>query len=480
MTDSPTPKLRPMPSDEEAEKGVLSCVLHDPGRLLPRVRSELGLDAFYHNAHRLLLEVMLDLESAGKPADPIVIGDSLKERDLTQKVGGPSFIMELLDFIPAPTHFDYYRNILKEKMARRAVIAACTELMERAFGLGEEGDWRELCVSAQGELFKLTQEHGRLRDFVPAAALMEEVDTYINEALKNRGHVTHGVATGFTDLDRTLMGLKPGQLFIIAARPSMGKSSIAMNIAECVAFAEGHYNEFRQMPLGVGIVTLEMSGQELLTRMNLGRANVQLGRVANGFFSRSDLKALAEEGMKLRRAPIHILDTGNLTIQELRGLARAAVAQHRLGVLIVDYLQLLKSNTKAARGNRYIEVQDVSQGLKALAKELQIPIIALAQVSRKAEERKGCRPEMGDLRESGDIENDADIIGLLWRESRYKDCPEDQDEEEWASKATLIIAKNRNGPVGDLPLHWTGPLARFRSTTSHLNSNNEEQHQKGE
>lgn len=468
---------RSMPFSNDAEKGVLSCFLHNPTELVPDARHSLAVEAFYHPANRLLFQVILEMDENLKPIEYIALSQRLQDSGQMDKIGGQGCLAELLDFVPTPTHYGYYKGIMRRMHARRMVIGKCTELIAKAYDCSEEENWQDLCIEAQGELFQLTQEHGQARRFEPAAKYMDGVETFINEAIKNRGHVTHGIATGFTDLDRLLMGLRGGQLIIIAARPKMGKSSLADNLSECIAMANGHYHEFNQAPLGVGQVTLEMSAEEKLIRMTMGGAGVSMGRVRDGFVSAFDKKRINEQLGKLRAAPIYILDTGDLTIQELRGLARHAVAQHKIKVLIVDYLQLLKSNTKMAKGSRYVEVGEVSRGLKALAKELNIPIIALAQLGRKPEERKDGRPVASDLRESGDIEQDADMIGLIHRISEYVDCPDDEDPDAFRKKATLIVAMHRNGPVGDIPLKWEGPLVRFSSTTEYLNSNNQDQHQ---
>lgn len=470
-----------MPFSNDAEKGTLSCFLHNPTDLLADARSSMVPEWYYHPANRLLYGVMQEFAAALKPVEYIALSQHLQDTGNMDKIGGQGMLAELLDFVPTPAHYGYYKGIMREKYARRVVIGKCTDLIQKAYEYQQEEEmsWQDLCVEAQGEFFALTQEHGQARRFEPAAKYMDGVEAFINEAIKNKGHVTHGIATGFTDLDRTLMGLKGGQFVVIAARPGMGKSSLADNLAECIALAMGHYHEFTQKPIAVGQVTLEMSAEEKLIRMAMGGAGVSMGRVRDGFVSKDERKMINAMNDKLRAAPIFILDTGNLTIQELRGLARHAVSQHKIGVLIVDYLQLLKSSTKLAAASRYVEIGEISRGLKALAKELNIPIIALAQLGRKPEERKGGRPVASDLRESGDIEQDADVIGLIWRESEYNDCPADQDEVSWNQKATLIIAKQRNGPVGDLVLKWEGPLVRFTSTTCHLNSNNTAQHQAG-
>jgi replicative DNA helicase len=470
-----------MPRHEEAERGLLSCLLND-ARLIATARAQLVPEVFYNVVNAAIYQIILDIDAGDRPADLVTISDEMIKQGVSEKLGGPGFLAELFSFVPTPVHFTHYRDILQAKYARRVVIQTAEGLIERARLFDQDQDWRDLCLEAQGALFTLTQNHGQTRQFVPAAQIMPEVAGYIQEAMENKGHVTHGLATGFTDFDRLTMGLKPGQLVIVAGRPAMGKSAFAANIVESIALASGHYSEFDQPRYSVGLVTLEMSGAEILTRMTMGRSSVNMLRVRDGFCGKDEARKIANITKELSGAPIDILDTGNLTIQELRPLCRQYVNQKKLsgtpvGCLVIDYLQLLKSGSKRARDNRYIEIQEISQGLKALAKELALPIIVCAQLGRKVEERKGCRPMMSDLRESGDIENDADIICLLYRRAYYMDCPKEENEADFATEAELIVDKHRGGPVGSIKLRWTGELARFDSLTSRLASNNPNERQ---
>lgn len=482
-----------MPYSEEAEKGVLSCFLLNPMELIIDFHGNGGEEMMYHPAHRCLFGVMLELVTTAKPVDLVSLSHALTDRGLLGKTGGASMLAELYSFVPTPAHYPYYKQILLEKLAQRTCITVCTEIIQKVYEIGtaqhedhghpgeELMDWRSMVMQAQSRLYALTQTGGRQKRFVQVKEVMHRVFDHINEAISNKGHVTHGIATGFTDLDRTLMGLKGGQLFVIGGRTSMGKSALAANIAESAALADGHYGEYRQEPVAVGFVTLEMSAEEIMLRMNMGRAGINLLRAKDGFIrDRETIKRITTTNAELGKSPIYILDTGKLSIQELGCIVRMTknqYPQHKRWLWIVDYLQKISSDTRAAQGNKYIEISQVSGGLKALAKEVNDPFIVPAQINRDAEKNKSGRPQMSQLREGGDIEQDADIVGLLYRPAYYLDCPADECEDSWDEKSFLILDKNRNGGTGDIPMRWKGPLARYESVTNKLNSNAEAEQQ---
>jgi replicative DNA helicase len=283
--------------------------------------------------------------------------------------------------------------------------------------------------------------------------------TQIDELYHRRGQIT-GLATGFSDLDKMTDGLHAAEMIVIAARPSMGKTALAMNIAEHVAV---------DLQKPIAVFSLEMSSQQLVQRLLCSRAKVDLGRVRNGFLSERDFPALTAAASKLNDAKIFIDDTAGISILELRAKARRMKSQHGIQAIFIDYLQLLRSTTRRAQDNRQIEIAEISSGIKALAKELNIPIVVLAQLNRNPESRSGeskGRPRLSDLRESGSIEQDADLVGLLVREEYYADTDEDKKAAE--GKATLIIAKQRNGPVGDVPLTFLKEFTRFETRAAEV------------
>jgi len=303
----------------------------------------------------------------------------------------------------------------------------------------------------------------------------------IDQIRKNRGHVTEGLATGFTDFDRTTMGLKPGTFTVIAARPAMGKTALAQCAVENIGTGTGHYREYNQPAQKIVFISLEMSSEELVQRMLLSRARITLKKLRTGMFSKDEMKNLQDSVAAFMQSHILFWDTTDLSIQEIRSKMRAAKKNHGITAIILDYLQLVKSNTRSAKGNREREVTEVAEGFKHMAKELGVPVIALAQLNRESENRgTNGKPKMSDLRESGGIEQAADNVALLWRPAYYKpEAPSDFEgtDETWQQKAFLILTKHRNGPTGEIPMKWTGELTRFESETDHLMSNNEEHHQ---
>lgn len=465
-----------MPYSEEAEKGVLSCFLQEPVALLDHAADNVSMESFYHPIHRLLYGTFLDFRANGNPIDLVTVSNYLLDNQLMDKAGGPSFIAELLSYVPTPAHYPYYCGILKEKLWQRSVLDVCGRVSQSVYDPEEQVV--DMLRKGVNDLFEVLQaRQGFEKRFVPIKEVVPEVIEEIEQAIKNMGHTTHGIATGFTDFDRRTMGLRKQQHIVIAGRPAMGKTSFGMNIAENIATANGHYKEFRQAPLRVGVVTMEMTRKELTSRMILGRAHVNLRKSQTGMLGREDQRNITSAAKDLQQSPILFLDTGKLSIQELTILVKRAVVQHQLDVVIIDYLQLLKSDSKKAQSNRQVEVGEVSQGLKALAKEANILVISLAQVGRSAEDRPGCVPQLADLRESGDIEQDADMVLLLYREAYYANRKKKKDDEEEPlsdDTARLIIAKGRDTGTDDCNLTWDGPFTRFGSTTNRLYSNNDE------
>jgi len=441
---------RLLPQSPDAEQGVLCSFLINP-REVGGLCVERGLTAewFHIPAHSGIFAVLLELWNAAKPIDFITLTQLLRDRGLLDQVGGAAFITELFTFIPTAANAAYYIDILQEKWTLREVITTCTEYAARSYD--EQDNVPTLLDEVEQHINRIARERFQAKSLSMKDQVMEAIES-IEKLYERRGSIT-GLPSGYTELDKMTDGLHAAEMFVIAARPSMGKTALAMNIAEHVAVDH-------KMP--VAIFSLEMSSQQLVQRLLCSRARVNLQRVRDGFLSDRDFPNLTTAASKLAESKIFIDDTAGLSILELRAKARRLKTQHDIQLIVIDYLQLLRSTSRRAQDNRQLEIAEISSGVKALAKELAIPIIVLAQLNRNPENRSGDtkgRPRLSDLRESGSIEQDADIVALLVREEYYADSDEEKQEAE--GKATLIIAKQRNGPVGDVPLTFLKEFTRF-------------------
>ena len=453
-----------MPFSDDAEKGVLSCFMHNPTDLLNDAQVNIPAEAFYHPANRLLYEVMLEFNGGHRPVEYIALSQHLQDKGLMEKLGGQGMLAELLDFVPTPTHYGYYKGILRDKYLLRRIIGACTESIQNAYeyqedvpGLLDRVEERVLSVREDTEsqdAIKPLKHH-----------VMEALDS-IDEMIRTPGKL-RGISTGYKKLDSLCNGLQAGEMFILAARPSMGKTSLVMNIVE-------HAAAVSEVP--VAVFSLEMSAVMLVRRLIAARAGVNMGRIMGGMLNREEVRGISRACGELQKAGIFIDETPGLNILDFRAKARRLKKQHNIGLIAIDYLQLMTSGTKRAKENRQIEIAEISAGIKGVAKELKIPIIVLAQLNRQVEQRKGQRPMLSDLRESGSIEQDADMVGLLTRADyagskqeddekggRGKKSEKDSADQDEANKgkALLIIAKNRNGPTSDVPLKFAAELMRF-------------------
>ena len=393
--------------------------------------------------------MLLELWNAAKPIDFITLTQVLRDRGQLDQVGGAAFVTELFTFIPTAANAAYYIEILQEKWTLRQVITTCTEYAARSYD--EQDNVPSLLDEVEQQINKIARERFQAKNLSMKDQVMEAIES-IEKLYERRGSIT-GLPTGYAELDKMTDGLHGAEMFVIAARPSMGKTALAMNIAEHVAVDH-------KKP--VAIFSLEMSSQQLVQRLLCSRARVNLQRVRDGFLSERDFPNLTTAASKLAESKIFIDDTAGLSILELRAKARRLKTQHDIQLIVIDYLQLLRSTSRRAQDNRQLEIAEISSGVKALAKELAIPIIVLAQLNRNPENRSGeskGRPRLSDLRESGSIEQDADVVGLLVREEYYADTDDEKKESE--GKATLIIAKQRNGPVGDVPLTFLKEFTRF-------------------
>ena len=401
---------------------------------------------FYQPAHAMIYTILVECWTDQRPADVITLTQILRDRNQLDAVGGPAFITHLFTFTPTAANAEYYIEIVREKYVLRQIIAACTECAARAYD--QQGEVNTLLDEVEQRVLSISEN--RFKDQIPVMKdqVMEAIET-IEKLYERRGAIT-GLPSGFANFDRMTNGLHPAEMVVIAARPSMGKTAFAMNIAEHVAIVAKH---------PVAIFSLEMSSQQLVQRLLCSRARVNLGKVRDGFLSERDFPNLMNAAGKLAESQIYIDDTAGLSILELRAKARRFKQMHDIKLIVIDYLQLLRSTSRRAQDNRQLEIAEISSGVKALAKELQLPIIVLAQLNRNPEARAGGKPRLSDLRESGSIEQDADLVGLLVRSEYYAE--DEEQREETKGEAELIIAKQRNGPVGEVKLTFLKEYTRF-------------------
>jgi replicative DNA helicase len=443
---------RSMPFSDEAEKGVLSCFLQNPIELLTDAQIALKPESFYHPANRLVYEVLLEFYNAQRPIDLVTISHHLMDKQLMDKMGGPGALAELYSFVPTSAHYPYYKGIIHDKHLLRRIISSCTESIQNAYEYQEDVP---LLLDRVEQRMLSVREDTESRDAMKPfkTQVMEAFDS-IEEMLRHPGKL-RGLSTGYRKLDQLCHGLQGGEMFILAARPSMGKTSLVMNIVE-------HISVDNKQPAAV--FSLEMSSVMLVRRLIVARAGVSMGRLLGGLLSREEMRSVSRACIELQESNIYIDDTPGLDILEFRAKARRLKKQHGIEMIAIDYLQLMTSATKRAKDNRQIEIAEISAGVKGVAKELNIPIIVLAQLNRQVEARKGGRPMLSDLRESGSIEQDADMVGLLTRAdyagSKQEDEPKEEDESK-KGEALLIIAKNRNGPTDDVPLTFRAEFMRF-------------------
>jgi len=432
-------ELKLPPQSEDAERAVIGALLLDEEAIL-KIVDFLKAEHFYNSNHGIIYERIVGLFEQRKSIDLLTLTNILKRKKQLKKIGGVTFLSDLVNSVPTASHIEEYAQIVKEKSIRRRLITVSSHVNEIAFN--EDEDIERLLDDAEQELFAVSEESVE-RDFVHVSKLLEESYERAEEADKQKEKV-QGVKTGFLLLDGILGGLQQSDLVILAARPSVGKTSLALDIARHAATREKQ---------NVGIFSLEMSNMQLMDRLLAMQVNANLWDLRMGKLPDEAFERLADAMGVLSESGLYIDDTPGLNILEMRTKARRMMAEHGVNLIIVDYLQLMEGKTKE---NRVQEVSEISRFLKNLARELKVPVLALSQLSRAVEARTTRIPQLSDLRESGSIEQDADVVMFIHREDIYNP---DSDKK---GIADLIVAKHRNGPIGQVELYFVKEQARFR------------------
>jgi replicative DNA helicase len=438
MSISVSPDRIP-PQNIEAERSTLGSMLLEKEAIYKGIEILKPVD-FYREAHRVIFEVVTHLANKSEPVDIITVSEELKQRSMLEKVGGVSYLTDLANSVPTAANIAYYAKIVEEKSILRAIINVAANII----GLGYQGT-EEVDVildEAEKQIFQITQKRN-VAGFVSLKNILIETFERIEQLYESKGGVT-GVPTGFVDLDRMTAGLQPSDLIIIAARPSMGKTTFALNILR---------NATVELKIPVIIFSLEMSKEQLALKLLCSEAGVDNQRIRTGTLMDADWPRLSHALGRLSDSNMFIDDTPSISALDIRSRARRIKAEHGLGLIVIDYLQLMQ--TRGRSENRQQEVSEISRGLKSLARELQIPVIALSQLSRAVEQRADKKPNLSDLRESGSLEQDADIVAFLYREDYYN------PETDKKNITELIIAKQRNGPVGSVDMLFQKEFSKF-------------------
>jgi len=445
-----TPGHRLPPQSLEGEMSVLGGVLLE-NEALNKALEILRPDDFYRDSHRKIFTTLIELANRGEPADLVTLTAALQQQGELDAVGGSSYLATLVDFVPTAANIAYYCRMVKEKAISRHLIRVATEIATRGYDGGEVEqtlDW------AEKSIFEITGMKTRPSYFATRDILKDTFKTI--EKLFERKELVTGVPTGFVNLDTMTAGLQAGDLVIVAGRPSMGKTAFVLNVVENAAV----HNE---SPVPTIVFSLEMSKESLVQRLLCSVAKVDAGRLRTGHLGESDWPKLTNGAGLLSEAPIYIDDTPAISVLELRAKARRLKAEKNLGLIVVDYLQLMQGHNSESRQQ---EISEISRSLKALAKELSVPVVALSQLNRSLENRTDKRPIMADLRESGAIEQDADVIMFVYREAVYCDACKKRDgscDKGHDKDAEIVIGKQRNGPIGTVNLTFRGEFTRFEN-----------------
>jgi len=432
------------PQSVEAEMSILGGILLE-NEAINRVLDILVPEDFYRESHRKIMKAMIELNEHREPCDLITLTTVLKKRGELEEVGGGAYLATLVDFVPTAANIAYYARIVKEKAIARNLISAATEIVTD--GYDEQSEIEQLLDKAQKTIFEISEN--RLKTpYFQLSAILKDTIRHIGELYEKKDHTT-GVPTGFIDLDEKTAGFQRSDLIIIAGRPSMGKTAFALNIAQYASM----YAEPR---CPVAVFSLEMSKEQLVTRLLCSEARVDASRLRTGHLLEGEWEKVIHGAEKLFEAQLFIDDTPAISVLEMRAKARRLKVEHGIGMIVVDYLQLMRGG--GSPESRQQEISEISRSLKALAKELSVPVVALSQLNRGLESRTDKRPMMSDLRESGAIEQDADVIMFVYRDEVYN-----KDNPDVRGKAEIIIGKQRNGPIGTVNLTFLGEFTRFEN-----------------
>ena len=444
MKDKQDPSLYNIPPQNiEAEQSILSAILIDNNVLLDVIELLAAVD-FYKSAHQKIYSAILDLFDKGEPVDLVTLANHIDEKGQLEGVGGASYLARLVDSVPLAVNAQHYAKIVHSKAALRRLIEKANAIAKRCFK--DEGEVDEVIDFAEASIFEVSDRKSKQAFYPLSKLILQNIET-LEEKQGNRSLVT-GVPMGFTILDNLTSGLQNSDLIILAARPSMGKTALALNIARNAAIESN---------IPVAVFSLEMSKEQLSLRMLCSEARLDSSRLRGGFFSMDDWRRLTDAAGVLSESPIYIDDTPNISAMEIRAKARRLKMDKNIGLVVVDYLQLMQGRGTAER--RDLEISEISRALKALAKELNLPVLALSQLNRMLEQRNDKRPRLSDLRESGALEQDADVVAFIYRDEIYN--PDENNPKR--GTADIILAKQRNGPTGEVTLTFLTTYTRFEN-----------------
>jgi replicative DNA helicase len=485
---------RVFPSSPEAEKALLGCMLIGGPMIIEEVQAAIQVEHFHTPAHAVVFQAILDMTAAQKPVELIALTQHLRDKNELDAAGGPGIVTELQTCMPTAVNFREYMRIIREKRILRRIISLGTQFASRCYE--EQDNTEALLEEFQGEAIDIgtmTADAEALRP-VSKQEVMDAVER-IQARYELRGK-TSGLSTGFHDLDRMLDGLKPKYVYVFAGRPGMGKSAAGINITENITIGvEAAAATIENHPCAtVALFAVEMTREQIVDRILCGRAKINQQRLRDGFLSDADFPKLTAAASAMVHNRILLDDTAGLTIAQFRARARRAVILHKAKLIIIDYVQIMKGSSKRARDNRNLELAEIMQGIRETAKQLNVPIIALAQLNRGVEDRRDSRPTMADLKECGAIEEEAHVVGLLYRPIYYAKSEEQRekllekyqtdkaakiaDMDDLENYAEIIIDKQRDGATGTVRLNFFGNMTRFENRTSKLFSNNPDERQR--
>ncbi len=436
-----------LPHSIEAERSLLGCLIAAPRDMSQEAASRLIEEVFYDQRHQIIFSAIRTLHEANLPVDTVTLPQKLTDAGVLDAVGGYGYIAQIIAEVPTPTNIFTYAEIVREKYLLRRVMVACAEVLQSVKENAD--DPKPVLELAQEQFFVISQDRIE-KEAQPVSELVIPALRLIEKYYQNKGKVV-GIPSGFADLDSLTGGFQSGQMVVIAARPGMGKTSFALNVAEHASV---------DAKKAVAIFSLEMTNQELMMRLLASRARVSSQTIRKGFTTQEDLMRITHAAHEIKDAPLYFDSTVGLTLAQLRTRARRLKKRYNIDMIIVDYLQLIMPPAHRRNDNRAVEVAEISGGVKAMAMELEIPVLVLSQLNRKPDERGG-QPRLSDLRESGAIEQDADIVGLLYRPEKYAD--DDEERGTLTGEAILDIQKHRNGPTEKISLTFLEQLTRFEN-----------------